>query len=239
MIRRILVTTALCAAASLAVLVVSGPGMRSAAVTGTAELANWGFDTGGGESSSDSYGAGWTTGELALGEAESENFGAAGGFRAASLCFDDNDGLDEAAEAALGTSTCAFDSDVDGLGDAADACPTFFTSWLTPLGDGDCDSWLAGEEGAEDDTNPDTIGTDPNDNCANNSTHDAYPADFDNNKIINVFDILSKFPTTIGLTKSDGNWVSAGGARSNLDGNSLVNAFDILRMSLHIGYICS
>jgi len=123
LVRQILVTAALCAAASLAVLIASVPGMRSAAVSGTAELANWGFDTGGGESSSDSYGAGWTTGELALGEATSENFGAQGGFRAASLCFDDNDGLEDAAEAALGTSTCAFDSDVDGLGDGGDNCP--------------------------------------------------------------------------------------------------------------------
>ena len=121
MVRRILVTTALCAAASLAVLIASGPGMRSAAVTGTAELANWGVDTGGGESSSQSFGAGWTTGELSLGEATSENFGAQGGFRAASLCFEDNDGLDDAAEAALGTSTCAFDSDVDGLGDGLES----------------------------------------------------------------------------------------------------------------------
>jgi len=66
LVRQILVTAALCAAASLAVLIASVPGMRSAAVSGTAELANWGFDTGGGESSSDSYGAGWTTGEEAV-----------------------------------------------------------------------------------------------------------------------------------------------------------------------------
>ncbi|MDO8614242.1 MAG: hypothetical protein Q7T33_00715 [Dehalococcoidia bacterium] len=207
MVRQLLVITALCAVASLAVLVISGPGARIAAVTGTAELANWGFDTGGGESSSDSYGAGWTTGELALGEATSENFSAEGGFRTSALCFDDNDGLDAAAEAALGTSTCAFDSDVDGLGDAADACPTLFTSWLTPLGDGDCDAFLLARESF--------LGTNPADNCpatgvvsgtpgggANDEEPDAWPVDINDDQRAGLSDILAYIPV-FGTTGPD------------------------------------
>jgi len=99
------------------------------------------------------------------------------------------------------------------------------------VGDGDCDSWTDGEES--------TIGTDPSDSCPNSSTHDAYPADFDKNRVVNVFDLLGGFALTLSKTSMDPDWLSSGGQRADLDLNNLVNVFDILRMSSHLGYVCA
>ena len=103
--------------------------------------------------------------------------------------------------------------------------------WIAPLGDTDCDSWTDGQEY--------TIGTDFRDHCPDRQNDDAYPADFDRNRIVNVFDILTGIGPVVGKTANDQRWVSSGGQRADLDVNNIVNVFDILRMSAHIGYICT
>ena len=109
-----------------------------------------------------------------------------------------------------------------------------------PPGDSDCDSWTNSQEGGIGSLDPATLGTDPNDDCPDNTSDDAYPADFDKNRIVNVFDILTGLGPQVGKTSLDPGWVPTG-KRANLDtpSNQIVNVFDILRLSAHIGYICT
>lgn len=59
----------------------------------------------------------------------------------------------------------------------------------------DCDGWSTADEG--------TIGTDPNDPCANTSAandeaDDRWPADFDDNRVINILDVGKVLPPFFG-----------------------------------------
>jgi hypothetical protein len=57
---------------------------------------------------------------------------------------DDNDGLTDLAEAALGTNPLVADSDSDGVNDRLDAFPTNSAASLDDDGDGLPDAWNAG-----------------------------------------------------------------------------------------------
>ncbi|GAG25424.1 unnamed protein product, partial [marine sediment metagenome] len=69
--------------------------------------------------------------------------------------------------------------------------------WTTPPGDLDCDGYSSADEG--------TIGTDPNDPCANTSdpndeADDRWPSDFDDNQVINVLDYGEVLPPYFGTS---------------------------------------
>jgi len=112
------------------------------------------------------------------------------------------------------------DTDGDGQPDSADACPTTFTSWTTPLGDADCDSFLDAIEAF--------VGTDSTDSCANTASandevDDRWPADTDDNQFINTFDVVPFIPAL--------NSVAPGPpyvARLDLNANSAINVFDVV-----------
>ncbi len=84
-------------------------------------------------------------------------------------------------------------ADGDQWGDACETadCIAVATLWVTPPGDTDCDGWTSADEGA--------IGTDPNDPCANtpaanDEADDRWPPDFDDNKTVNIVDVLQLKP---------------------------------------------
>ena len=193
------------------------------------ELALGLFDAGGGDSSSPSFGAASTTGELTGGDSTSASFGASAGFWSVVTCIDDGDGLDAAAEALLGTNSCAFDTDDDRQGDGVDACPTKPTLWLTPLGDEDCDGWRTDQESY--------VVTDPNDPCAATATPgdedppDAWPVDFNDDQRANMQDVIFAFVTSlypIGLNQP----ASGSLVRVDLNGNGFINMQDVI-----LGYV--
>ena len=119
--------------------------------------------------------------------------------------------------------------------DATDNCPAWpnpsqsLPPWLIPANDSDCDGWSNPSEG--------TIGTDPTDPCPDDAFDDAYPADFDMNKVVNVFDILTMAPV-LGKYSAQPDWEASGGPRKDLDLNGAVNVFDILTLAPHLGYFC-
>ena len=121
----------------------------------------------------------------------------------------------------LGT-LCALLPDADGdlQPDSADACPTTFTSWTTPLGDTDCDSFLG--------TIETFVGTDSADSCASTAAaddeaDDRWPADTNDNQFVNVFDVV---PYIAAL-----NSVAPGPpyiVRLDLNMNGAINVFDVV-----------
>ena len=87
------------------------------------------------------------------------------------------------------------DPDGDGHMDVFDGCPDTATAWLTPIGDGDCDGFSSADEG--------TITTDPADPCANTSDSndeepDAWPPDFNDDRLINLIDLNKMLPPPLG-----------------------------------------
>lgn len=98
------------------------------------------------------------------------------------------------------TTTCGLppaDADGDGVPDSSDNCPNWPNSsqalppWNVPAGDPDCDGFTDGAESI--------IGTDPLDPCANTATandqaDDRWPTDFDDNRQVNIVDVLALKP---------------------------------------------
>ena len=87
--------------------------------------------------------------------------------------------------------------------DATDNCPSWpnpgqaLPPWPVPAGDPDCDGFSSTDEGS--------IGTDPNDPCANtpdpnDEDDDRWPADFDDSQVINILDVLNVLPPFFGTT---------------------------------------
>ncbi len=108
---------------------------------------------------------------------------------------------------------------------------TFIRLGATSDSDGDGDGFTDGEEGV--------MGTDPNDNCPDNTSHDAWPPDIDNDRIVGVFDILSMSAAL--------NVGAVWGVdpefrfRYDLDADKVIGVFDILTMSveLNAGATCT
>ena len=112
------------------------------------------------------------------------------------------------------------DGDGDGFGDACDGCPSTATSWTTPFGDTDCDSFIDSIEAF--------VGTDSTDSCANTAAEDdeaddRWPADTNDNQFVNTFDVA---PFVAPL-----NSVAPGPpytARLDLNMSGNINAFDVV-----------
>lgn len=131
--------------------------------------------------------------------------------------------------------------DGDEYGDACEQpnCVTIVNHWTVPAGDTDCDGYAdttvffprASEQ---------TIGTMANQKCmGTNGTHDeplpdAWPPDFNDNRIVNVGDIVS-FNFSFGQQTTNPAINFAGTltpvARWDLNGSGLVNVSDVLQLN--------
>ncbi len=99
----------------------------------------------------------------------------------------DGDGVGNACDNCPTTPNAGQENDDgDAFGNACDPCPMTYTVWITPPGDGDCDGFTSGDET--------TIGTDPQDACANPPETNRWPVDFDDNQTIDISDVLTLKP---------------------------------------------
>ena len=141
------------------------------------------------------------------------------------ICRDDDTDVDGAPDlldnCPATVNTTQANADGDQWGDACDNCPATSTPWQVPLGDGDCDFWTDADEGI--------IGTDPNDPCANtpaanDEADDRWPPDFDDNKTINIVDVLKLKPVFGGPVAGNERYDLATG------GGATINIVDVLKM---------
>ena len=118
------------------------------------------------------------------------------------------------------------------MADVIDNCPAWpnadqsLPPWPVPADDPDCDNWSTAAENY--------IGTDGLTSCDNISGPPDWPADFDDNRVVNIFDILSLAPY-LGTYAASLGWSQ----RHDLDTNGVNNAFDILRLAPTIGFSCA
>ena len=82
------------------------------------------------------------------------------------------------------------------------------------------------------------LGTDPNRACpvtrtASDEAVDPWPPDFDDNRVVNTFDILAFSPHMGATTGSQGF-----SSRFDLDANGVINVFDIQALSPYMGRAC-
>ena len=144
------------------------------------------------------------------------NAGATG-----SITFDpdsDGDGLSDDDENNIyGTNPNDPDSDDDGLNDGAEV-NTHLTNPINP--DTDSDEFSDGDEVY--------MGTLPNVACpatmmANDEDPDAWPADFDDNRVINVLDVGEVLPPYFGRTTNSLDWQP----RRDLQKSGAINILDV------------
>ena len=106
-------------------------------------------------------------------------------------------------------------ADGDALGDVCDNCPTVATPWIVPVGDDDCDFWTTADEIF--------IDTNPNLACSTNN----WPPDFNNDHIVNFFDINFLAPPVLFSEVGD----PAYSPRFDLFPDGVINIFDEVRMA--------
>jgi len=111
-------------------------------------------------------------------------------------------------------------ADGDAFGDACDSCPTTFTGWPTPSGDTDCDGFESARET--------TIGTLPLVACGVN----AWPVDFDSNKMIDISDVLTLKPVF-------GSTVPPASPRFDISPGGGVDISDVLAIKPFFGASCA
>ena len=110
--------------------------------------------------------------------------------------------------------------DGDQWGDACENCPTVATLWVVPVGDDDCDSFSDAIESF--------VGTDSADSCANTAASndevdDRWPADTNDDQIINVFDVVPYIATL--SSRAPGPPYTA---RLDLNASGKINTFDVV-----------
>jgi hypothetical protein len=138
--------------------------------------------------------------------------------------------------------------DGDGFGDACEQpnCVTIVNHWTVGTGDTDCDGYADTTTFAP--RAPEsTIGTMANQKCASTAgTHDealpdAWPPDFNDNRIVNVGDVIS-FNLPFGMQPTDPPVNFAGTltpvARWDLNANGVVNVGDVLQLNGFIFKSC-
>jgi hypothetical protein len=97
---------------------------------------------------------------------------------------------------ATGQRPQGVDIDADGRADTADNCPAWVNpgqnlpAWSVPAGDSDCDGFpdtaTSAGRGRES-----FIGTDAVDQCADNASDNAWPADTNNSRAVNLSDVVA------------------------------------------------
>ena len=116
-------------------------------------------------------------------------------------------------------------------------CPTpGLTPWTNPPGDIDCDGYSSADEG--------TITTDPNDDCADDPTDDAWPSDFDMNTFINLGDVFNVLPpyfgSSPGLPDTNGDTIPDWSVRRDLQPNGFINLGDVFMvLPPYFGWNCT
>jgi hypothetical protein len=151
---------------------------------------------------------------------------------------------------AVNPSTCSTpDADGDGIRDDLDNCPNWANSnqalpaWPVPSGDADCDGFL-GTNGAANSAPEVTIGTDPLKHCAADGTQDnepspdAWPVDFNDNRIVNGQDV-AKFQPAYNKPVSAGPFGGLPGQRFDFSGNNIINGQDIARFAAYYNKSCA
>ncbi len=139
------------------------------------------------------------------------------------------------------------DDDNDGQADTSDGCPITPSTWLTPLGDADCDGY-AYLEYAFPRAPEAEIGTVHTSKCSATGTisdeplPDAWPPDFNDNQLVNGADILhynAAFgqPTTNPPVNIGGTLIPL--TRFDLNGSGLVNGADVLQLNPFFGKRCN
>jgi hypothetical protein len=122
------------------------------------------------------------------------------------------------------------DVDGDGYGDACDGCPGVSTAWGVPANDDDCDGFPSADELL--------IGTLANIMCsatleAHDESPQPWPADFDDNRKVDISDVLAikpDFGGTVGETAS---------ARSDLIPDGTIDISDVLKLKPFFNKTCS
>jgi hypothetical protein len=118
--------------------------------------------------------------------------------------------------------TGATNVDGDGWISTVDNCPTVATVWMVPPGDGDCDAFTDTDEGL--------IGTDPNLFCGPGG----WPADFDDNQVINILDVGEVLPPYFGTS------VPPTSPRRDLVVDGFINILDVgMTLPPYFGYVCT
>ena len=94
--------------------------------------------------------------------------------------------------------------------------------WPVPAGDDDCDGFTSADETA--------IGTDPNLPCGPS----AWPPDFDDNQVVNIFDVNEVLPPVFGTL------VLPTSPRFDLKPDGVINIFDLnLLLPPYFGSSCT
>ena len=118
------------------------------------------------------------------------------------------------------------DTDGDGVYDISDNCPYWpnpsqsLPPWPVPANDPDCDGFATADEEA--------IGTDAADPCANtgdpnDEPDDRWPADFNDNGVVNITDVVNVLPPYFGSTAAGGDPYSP---RRDLVPDGVINITD-------------
>ena len=131
----------------------------------------------------------------------------------------DGDGVPDAADnCPLAANPGQENADGDAWGDACETadCVNVATTWITPVGDEDCDGFTTGDEGS--------IGTDPNDACGGDLT---WPPDFNGSHGVDIFDMLFLAPPVF-FSVAPGPPYQA---RFDLQPSGGIDIFDALRMA--------
>jgi hypothetical protein len=129
----------------------------------------------------------------------------------------------------------AIDDDNDGILDASDNCPNWpnpaqnLPLWTVPANDSDCDGFTAAAEAH--------VGTDPTTHCnataGFNDEPDFWPGDFNDNKIVNLPDVVSFGPTFNKLPGQPGY-----NQRYDLNMSNITNLADIVAMGPYFNRTC-
>lgn len=126
-----------------------------------------------------------------------------------------------------------------------DCIPTASETWPIPDDDADCDGFRNTTSGVN--HAPETyIGTSPAKHCASTAaqndepTPDAWPVDFDDNKIVNGAD-AGKFAPAYGHTVAEGPFGSPPlpGVRFDFTGNGVINGSDVGRFGTFYNKACT
>jgi polyhydroxybutyrate depolymerase len=148
-------------------------------------------------------------------------------------------------------NTLQQDADADADGDVCDNCPLWANAsqalplWSVPAGDADCDGFRDNVGAAN--SAPETyVGADPLLHCAANTgpdnepSPDAWPVDFNDNRIVNGQDV-GKFAPAYGKTVGMGPFGSPPlpGVRFDFSGNGIINGQDIGKFSAYYGKTCA
>ena len=169
------------------------------------------------------------------------------------VCDDDNDndGLTDSEETALGTDPLNPDSDYDYVSDGPDDpdgagsvvagpdnCPN-----TQNMNQYDNDGDGAGDVCDDDDDNDgfgdvseEYMGTDPLADCSDGATvgHDAWPPDFNMDRVVNILDLVQLLPPFFGSSPPDPNYSQ----RKDFNGDEVIDMVDIDGFLPYFGGTC-